>query len=965
MTERRVGFVGWAGSILATSLFGLAACDGAPAGTLRVGEVARAETLDAPGATMSGDALRTGFYPNQPALDPATVGSPDFGQLFDAALDGEIYAQPLYSNGVVFVATETNHVYALDAATGATLWTRALGAPFLASDLNCGDLTPSIGVTGTPAIDPAEGTAYLVSKTYANGVDGTAIFYAHALDLETGDERAGFPFAIEGAASNDPAHVFDAERQMQRPGLLLMNGVAYAAFGAQCDERPYAGWVVGLSTQGFVRTMWTTEAGAGLWGGGIWQSGGGLVSDGDGQILFATGNDWSALPGPVAGKRPPATLGESIVRLSVQADGTLAATDFFSPANRDTLNNGDADLGSGAPIALPASLGTSAHPNLLAQAGKFGYLYLLDRDDLGGYAQGAGGGDRALQALGPGGGVWSKPSVWPGDGGYVYVPVVSNCGPDNSSGCLVGYKMGASAEGAPMLSQIATSSSTFGYGTSAVVVTSDGTSSGSALLWTVWSSGWTGTGGELRAYDAVPQGGTFTLRYLAGTGTSAKFTAPAVGDGRIYVGTREGHVIGFGVTGAPALRARGAAFAPTLVGQAALSSVDVTASGPVILESLGISGDFALGDGVPQAPFSLAGGATFSIPVVFRPSAVGAIVGTLQITTDRGSFAIPLSGVGQSAAPMLGISPLVLTFAPIVLGDVSSETVTITNLSDAPMTLTGVTPPAPPFSLDGLPAAGTVLDAGASFAATISYAPTMVGTSSGYLSVAAGDAVAALAVEGSALAGGKLRIAPQAIDSGPYYLGETSMAAFQLSNEGDVAVVIEKSKPPTSPAFQPVSAFDEGTILLPGASLEQLVRVSPTALGENTDVWQLNANDGQGLRLVTFMVTGVMPPPVPPSTATTGRPVVPTATPLTVDQSQAPRASGGGPAALEGCAVGGGGASRPSCATLAFGLVALALAARRRRRDPLSCTDVHAAPVAFFPSIPGPRPRAAGDPARR
>jgi MYXO-CTERM domain-containing protein len=956
MTERRVGFLGLS---LATSLFGLAACDRAPAGALGVGEVARAETLAAPGATMSADALRTGFYPNQPALDPATVGSPEFGQLFDAVLDGQLYAQPLYSNGVVFVATETNHVYALDAATGATLWTRALGAPFLATDLNCGDLTPTIGVTGTPAIDAAAGTAYLVSKSYANGVDGTAIFHAHAFDLETGDERAGFPFAIEGAASNDPARVFDAERQMQRPGLLLMNGVVYAAFGAHCDERPYAGWVVGLSTQGFVQTLWSTEAGAGLWGGGIWQSGGGLVSDGDGQILFATANDWSALPGPVPGKRPPATLGESIVRLSVQPDGTLAATDFFSPSNRDTLNNGDADLGSGAPVALPASFGTSTHPNLLAQSGKFGYLYLLDRDDLGGYAQGAGGGDRALQALGPGGGVWSKPSVWPGDGGYVYVPVVSNCGPDSPSGCLVGYQMGASAAGSPMLSQVATSSSTFGYGTSAVVVTSDGTNSGSALLWTVWSSGWTGTGGELRAYDAVPQGGTFTLRYLAGTGTSAKFTAPAVGDGRIYVGTRDGHVIGFGVTGAPALRARGAAFAPTLVGDAAVSSVDVTAAGPVTVESLGISGDFALGDGAPQAPFSLAGGATFSIPVVFRPGAVGAIVGTLHITTDRGSFAIPLSGVGQSAAPMLATSPQVLTFAPIILGGVSTETVTITNVSDAPLTLTGVTPPAPPFSLDGLPAAGAVLDAGASIVATISYAPTMVGTSSGYLSVAAGDAVAALAVEGSALKGGKLRIAPEAIDSGPYYLGEASMAAFQLSNEGDVAVVIEKSKPPTSPAFQAVSAFDEGTILLPGASLEQLVHVSPTAVGENTDVWQLNANDGLGLRLVTFMVTGLTPPAAPPSVAATEPPAASTATPLTAGQSEVPRASGGGPATLGGCAVGGAGASRPSRAALAFAIVALAVAARRRRRYPLSSSDVHTAPVRLT------GPRAAGDPARR
>ena len=205
---------------------------------------------------------------------------------------------------------------------------------------------------------------------------------------------------------------------------------------------------------------------------------------------------------------------------------------------------------------------------------------------------------------------------------------------------------------------------------------------------------------------------------------------------------------------------------------------------------------------------------------------------------------------------MLTMTPPVLTFSPVVVGNVSTETVTITNVSGAPMTLTAITPPAEPFSLSGLPAVGAVLDAGGSFIATIAYAPSMVGTSSGYFSVAAGDAVGAMAVEGSALMGGKLRIEPQTIDSGGYNIGDVSMSVFQLSNDGDVPVVIEKSKPPTAPAFQPVAPFDEGTVLAPGASIEQVVRVSPTEVGLVSDVWQLNANDGQGLRLVTFSVTG-------------------------------------------------------------------------------------------------------------
>jgi MYXO-CTERM domain-containing protein len=304
-------------------------------------------------------------------------------------------------------------------------------------------------------------------------------------------------------------------------------------------------------------------------------------------------------------------------------------------------------------------------------------------------------------------------------------------------------------------------------------------------------------------------------------------------------------------------------------------------------------------------------------------------VGTLRITTDGGTFAIPLSGVGQSKVPKLQITPAVLTFAPVVMGNVSTETVTITNVSDAPMTLTGIVPPAPPFSLSGLPEAGATLDAGASFIATIAYAPTMTGTSSGYLSFAAGDAVAALAVEGSALTGGRLRIAPQTIDVGSDIVGDVSTAVFQLTNDGDVALVIEKSKPPTSPAFQAIDPFDEGTVIAPGASLEQLVRVSPAAVGPNTDVWQLNANDGQGLRLVTFTINGVAPPAPAAATpvSTPASAATPTATPLTSGRG-AGASDAQNATVVGGCSLGG----TPGRAPFGLALAALAVVALRRRR---------------------------------
>jgi iron transport multicopper oxidase len=915
-----------------------AACDGAPAGG-PVEVVHAAATVQDVDSTMAADPERTGFYPNQPALDPVTVGSPFFGQIFDASVDGSIYAQPLVAAGVLFIATETNHLYALDPGTGAVIWTRDLGTPFQASDLNCGDLQPSIGVTGTPAIDAATGTAYLLSKSYANGVSGTAIWTAHAVDLATGAERDGFPVTIAGAASNAPTQVFDPTHQHQRPGLLLMNGVVYAAFGAHCDERPYQGWIVGVSTRGFVQTMWTSEADAGNpSGGGIWMSGGGLVSDDDGQILFATGNDWTNYADPIPGRRPPANLGESIVRLTVQADGSLAATDFFSPGNRTACNVADADVGSGAPIALPAVFGTPSHPDVLAQAGKPGWLYLLDRDDLGGYQMGPGGADKLLASIGgyAGAGVWSKPSVWPGDGGYLYLPVANGCTSSvDPAGCLRAYHAGATADGTPSLALAGTTSSSFAYGSSAVVVTADGTRSGSALLWTIWSSGWTGAGSELRAYDAVPVDGTLPLRYLAGIGTSAKFTTPAVGDGRIYVGTRDGHVLGFGITGTPALRASGAAFPPTLVGDDAFASVAVTASGAVTVLGLATTGDFVLTAASPVPPFPVAAGATVQIPIDFRPSTEGPLAGTLSVTTVDGTFAIPLTGVGQSKAPKLATSPAVVMFSPVVVGSVSTATVTITNVSDADVTLTGIAPPAPPFAVSGLPDPGAVLEPGASFIATLTYAPATAGTSAGYLGIEGDTTMAAIPVEGAALMGGKLRIAPDTINAETMTVGDVSTASFMLANDGDLPIIIEKSKPPTSPAFQAQSPLDEGTAIAQGATLEVLVRVSPTAVGANTDVWQINASDGQGLRLVTMTVTGAArptpaptPTPAPAPAASSPDGGAPSAAPLAAASAEDPpayRAVSGG-----GCSVGG---AAPS-GLPALGLALLALGARRRRRAP-------------------------------
>jgi hypothetical protein len=176
---------------------------------------------------------------------------------------------------------------------------------------------------------------------------------------------------IVGTPTNDPMHPFTARDVNERPGLLLLGGVVYMAFGSQCDYGSYVGWVAGVNVATHQITMWSDETDATSKGGGIWQAGGGLVSDGAGRIFLSTGNGVTAPNGP--GSAPPPTLSESVIRLGVKTDGSLAAQDLFSPANAATLDVNDQDLGAGGPVALPDQyFGTAAYPHLMVEMGKEG-----------------------------------------------------------------------------------------------------------------------------------------------------------------------------------------------------------------------------------------------------------------------------------------------------------------------------------------------------------------------------------------------------------------------------------------------------------------------------------------------------------------------------------------------------------------------------------------------------------------
>ncbi len=274
------------------------------------------------------DAFLSGGNKEETVLTPATVNPTNFGNLFNYAVDGYTYAQPLYvpnltvnggPHNVVFAATEHDSVYAFDGDGGGQLWRRSFIDPANGittvpqPDVISGDIVPEIGITGTPVIDGGANTMFVVVKT-KEVVGGTAHYVQrlHALDITTGQDRAangvltlgdttlGGPdggytdttnIAVPGTGvgSDGTTVRFNALRESQRPALTLANGIVYIAWASHGDNGPYHGWVVGyrasdLSLQKVFNTSPNGNAS------GIWESGGGLGVDAQGNLYLATGN---------------------------------------------------------------------------------------------------------------------------------------------------------------------------------------------------------------------------------------------------------------------------------------------------------------------------------------------------------------------------------------------------------------------------------------------------------------------------------------------------------------------------------------------------------------------------------------------------------------------------------------------------------------------------------------------------
>jgi cation transport regulator ChaC len=504
-------------------------------------------TLSAAVTTNRNDNLRSATNLAETALTPAKITASGFGLLFSRTVDAQVYAQPLYLGGltmpdnsrhnVVFVATSQNNVYAFDAddaASTAPLWKKSLGASGPATGFGCTDMTAQVGVTGTPVIDQQAGNLYLVSKGQESGA---WVQRVHVLDVLTGNERPGSPLVISasvsgtGAGSSGGKVSFNAQNELNRPGLLLQDGTLYIAFASHCDSGAYHGWVLGYHYDGtnLAQTHAYTVSPNGSQG-GIWQGGVGLSSDGA-SVYFAAGN------GSTNPNSTPPDLSESVVRLRAS---DFTPQDYWTPTNYAALNKADSDLSSGATL-LPH--------DLLMTGSKDGRLYVLDRTNLGKFNAGS---DAILQTL-------TTPGKSNGQRGHVHGGPVYYKDPSSGdewvliwpeSSPLMRYKVDATTRKLTGLVTAALGSP--GHPGATLALSANGSTAGTAVLWAAAASGTDPDGawhmavpGSLYAVD--PSKNPPALLWSStqnsardGLGNFAKFNTPTVANGHVYVATFSG-----------------------------------------------------------------------------------------------------------------------------------------------------------------------------------------------------------------------------------------------------------------------------------------------------------------------------------------------------------------------------------------------------------------------------------------
>jgi len=306
---------------------------------------------------------------------------------------------------------------------------------------------------------------------------------------------------------------FNSQIHMNRPGLLLVNGNVYVAFGSYQDLGNYHGWVFAYNAQALANAPVVFNSSKNTAAVAIWLSGCGLSADQNGDLFFGTGN------GGFTVQNGGSSFSNSVIHMRL-VTGTLAALDYFAPFNQSALNTDDLDLGTGCTTLLPDQTGTT-HTHLAFAGGKDGNFFLLDRDNLGKYH--TSDNSQAVQQIFLGG-AWSSPAYW---NNLIFIGTKANF--------LRSYSL---TSGLLSTSPVSQSTRSYGYPGVTPVISANGTSNG--IVWILEKSSTT-QDVFLRAYNATSlstelyNSTQVPTRDTIGAGT--RFEIPLVANGRVYVGT--------------------------------------------------------------------------------------------------------------------------------------------------------------------------------------------------------------------------------------------------------------------------------------------------------------------------------------------------------------------------------------------------------------------------------------------
>ena len=607
-----------------------------------------ASEIGPPGAvlTQHNDAARSGANLSETLLNTNNVNPVQFGKLFSRVVDGCLYAQPLYVpnvtipqqgvHNVLYLATEHNSVYAYDADDPAAitpLWRVNLGASVPSTDISptYNDLTPEIGITGTPVIDPSTGTLYVVAKTREDGGYHQRL---HALDITTGSESFNGPaeisatFAGSGDGNVEGNIGFDPLKQLNRPGLLLQNGIVYVAFGSHGDADPYHGWVMGYqaATLQQVAVYNTTPDGG---RGAIWMSGQGI--SGDSVNVYVTTGNGTCDADVDCGRN----LGESFIKLTA----ALTPADWFTPGNRGEMDQEDLDVGSGGLLLIP---GTS----FATAAGKDGILRLVDTNAMGRFNADMNQDVQEFKATANK--LLGAPIFWAGVNNDALIYLWGDGDSLKSFRLANGQFWTTPASQSSIQTPAGTSNS------APLSLSANGSEAGSGIVWAACPDGGDANlgmvQGILRAFDASDLSIELWDSRMDPThddaGLFAKFCPPTVANGKVYLASFSGQLNVYGLKSSVCSVSISASTMSVPSGGGS-ESVDVTAAADCVWSAI-TNADFISIDS--DGPGSGAGTVQFSVLPNTGPARTGmiSIGGQVLTITQDGVCSSSISPGGAS-----------------------------------------------------------------------------------------------------------------------------------------------------------------------------------------------------------------------------------------------------------------------------------------------------------------------------